>query len=127
MTREQWIILGDVGISSKTMWSAIMGVIDGGAKGWTFNTPQDPDDFSRCFKMVNECSFCSNDLQKVKDVFKWYAPFIDNWEELALLYSRKKYKPLYDRMQKLEEESMILDGWVKADSCTWTKTQGQKP
>ncbi|MCB0374546.1 MAG: hypothetical protein KDD04_01355 [Sinomicrobium sp.] len=47
MTLNEWIINGETGISSKTMWAAITGTVTAGRKGYGFDVPHDPDDFRR--------------------------------------------------------------------------------
>ena len=79
MTLLEWITTGEVGISSKTMWAAIMGTFPlGHGKGWDFDVPHDGDDFRRCLELVNKCQLGKKDLQKVKNSVPWFAPFIDN-------------------------------------------------
>jgi len=42
-----WIANGHVGMSSKTMWNCLMG-----NKNFPIDHPYDPDDFSRCYKLL---------------------------------------------------------------------------
>lgn len=126
MTLDEWIVNGQVGVSSKTMWSAIKGVAKGNERqGGNFDIPYDPDDFSRCYKLYVECNLTKSDLQKIADTFKWWKPFIDNWDRLVELWleeSPKRSCPkLYDFMQKLVDEARILDGWVRTSPHSWER------
>jgi len=42
-----WIANGQQGMSSKTMWNCFMG-----NKNYPINIPHDPDDFSRCWRLL---------------------------------------------------------------------------
>lgn len=117
MTLLEWIVTGEVGTSSKTMWSAITGAVSGGDKGFYFDVPYDEDDFSRCYKLYKSCNLTKEDLQKVSTVFSWWKPFIDNWDMLCELY--EKDKPMYEYVQGLEKESNILAGWLEISPGHW--------
>ena len=56
----EWIGCHRVGISSRTMWCAIMGV-----KCHEADTPRDADDFSRCYDLYKFSELTPADLQKV--------------------------------------------------------------
>ena len=128
-TQQEWIAFGRVGTSSKTMWSAINGVclkgseyIKGGMSN--YDVPYDPSDFSRCLEYVESVGVTKQQLQIVKDVFKWWAPFIDNWDKIVELFKSEEHldrmPKTYDYIRELEEQSKILAGWVKTDKDTWT-------
>ena len=43
MTPEEWIVNGEVGVSSKTIWAVMMGVVtDKQECNWRHDTPKDP-------------------------------------------------------------------------------------
>ena len=42
-----WIANGETGMSSKTMWNCLIG-----NSNFPINHPYDPDDFSRCYKLL---------------------------------------------------------------------------
>lgn len=125
MSLQEWIVRGEVGISSKTIWAALTGAVKGGIKGLDFDVPKDPDDFRRCRKLVQQCQLSTTDLQQVKVVFPWYAPFIDNWDKLNELYGNPPVggtcDKLYDYMQTLNEESMVLAGWERTGINSWKR------
>jgi len=126
MTLDEWIVKGEVGVSSKTMWSAIKGVVKGNERmGWDFDTPSDPDDFRRCYLFFQQCKLTKEDLQTVANVFKWYKPLIDAWDELVNLYEEESPKrscpKLYARMKQLNDEARKLDGWVQKSPNWWTR------
>lgn len=125
MTLNEWIVKGEVGISSKTMWAAITGAVTTGDKGWKFDVPHDPDDFRRCLKFVTDCGIDDEQMLLVKNVFPWFAPFIDNWGKMLKLWIEESPKgrcpKLYDYMQDLENQSMILTGFVRDGKRSWEK------
>lgn len=104
-----WIGLGNFGRSSLTMWCALMGSTTKiGA-----DKPYDNPDFDYCIRMVRMGNVTKEDLQKVKERYKWYAPYIDNWDELVALYDAKsdKQRELFNRLQELEKESDEIRYW----------------
>lgn len=126
MTQTEWIVNGEVGISSKTMWAAINGAIhEKPHMGFKLDVPHDPDDFRRCKLFVDECAIAKVDFLVIKTVVPWFAPFIDNWDRLVELYNEElgsgKAPKLYKFIQDLEEQSRILDGWKKMGPGHWTR------
>lgn len=121
MTLSEWIILGETGVSSKTMWAAITGTIKGGDKGCgNLNVPYDRDDFSRCYEFWKGCNISKEQLDTVSKVLHWWKPFIDNWDKLVAMYENGDM--MYDFISSLEEESKRLAGWVQIDESCWTKS-----
>ena len=80
---DDWIIKGDVGVSSKTMWAAIKGCDIGPIYG---DIPRDPDDFGRCYEFVKGCGISNDDLKIIYQRLPYWKPYIDNWEELCDMY-----------------------------------------
>ena len=111
MTLLEWMIYGETGISSKTMWAALLGIEEKGefrGKG-NFDIPYDPDDFSRCYKLWKQCDITPEQLNKVKKAFVWWSPFIDNWDKLVCMYENKD-RGIYKYMKTLVDEARILAG-----------------
>lgn len=80
----RWIVSGDTGISSVTMWAALMGVPYTSYDGTRAdNYPHDADDFGRCYRLVKSCGITKEELRKVADVYPYWKPIIDNWEHLC--------------------------------------------
>jgi hypothetical protein len=110
MTLDEWIINGSVGISSKTMWAALKGLDIKPTHG---DKPYDPDDFSRCYKLVKQCGLSNANLNIISQTLPYWQPYIDNWDKLCEMYEAntandwKTYKEIgmYDYMKKLRTES----------------------
>lgn len=125
MTLEEWIIFGETGTSSKTMWAVLMdavtldSAVENKRKGSNLDVPYDKSDFNRCYKLWKECNVTKAQLHKIKTVLKWWSPFIDNWDELVRMLEADM--KMYDYIQKLEEESKILDGWVRTSPTSWRR------
>lgn len=109
----EWIATCDTGISSKTMWSALMGV----RRKVDLNIPGDNSDFRRCYDMVEYGQVTLDELQIVKNQYPWFAPFVDNWKELSLLFEEKLDKRLYMRIRQLREESDVIRFEKKGGLC----------
>ena len=97
----KWVATCDTGISSMTMWSVLMGV----KRKKDLNIPKDNSDFRRCYDMVEYGHVTLEELQAVKEQYPWFAPVVDNWKELSLLFEEELDKRLYMRIRQLCEES----------------------
>lgn len=151
LTPMEWIIKGEVGISSKTIWSVMMGIekVKQACDGWNYDVPHDPDDFSRCWKLLVAFPEWKPRLNEVAKVFPKWTGFIREWDKLCdmvrqwyidseiFVQKRAAYWKLaederigikepvyeghgmYEFMQSLEKEGMILDGWVQDSPGGW--------
>lgn len=111
MKPEQWIVNGEVGISSKTIWAVMMGaVIKNGNSWWNYDVPHDPDDFSRCWKLLVLFPEWRKRLGEVAKVFPKWTPFVREWDKLtamheALVAQDEHYShKMFDFMQELINE-----------------------
>lgn len=80
-----WIANGHVGMSSKTMWLHFMG-----QKIERVNHPYDPDDFSRCYKLleaVPEWKLRILELAKLSTPWKNLS---ENWEKLTQMFEENR-------------------------------------
>ena len=110
----EWIGCHRVGISSRTMWCAIMGV-----KCYKADVPYDADDFSRCYDLYKFSELTTADLQKVANIYPYWRPIIDQWDELCEMYVAKNYEGVNDRLNSMFDEIMELKGYTKS----YTKTR----
>ena len=108
----EWIVTHNTGISSRTMWTALMGVQPKSASPLvSFDIPYDSADFSRCYDLVSFCGINpAYDFPKITAVFPWYAPILDRWETLSLLYERKQWGKFTEIMYEAISESRNLRG-----------------
>ena len=112
----EWIGSHRVGISSKTMWCAIMGV-----KCYEADTPRDADDFSRCYDLYKFCELTPADMQKVANIYPYWQPIIDKWDELCEIYLAKDYVEVYERLNAMFDEIMELKGYTKISKGHYEK------
>lgn len=109
----EWIGTHNVGVSSRTMWCALMGVAiyeDGCYDG--FDVPYDRDDFSRCYDLVTYGEVTKEELQAVIEAFPFYKPIIDRWDELVEAYLSPGGKGVYKILYGVRDEVMNLMGYV---------------
>jgi predicted metal-binding protein len=100
----QWIGTGSVGLSSKTMWNCLMGNTD-----YSIWCPCDPDDFSRCYELLQAVPEWKAELYKLKPLSKAWSNLVDNWDTLTKMYEQnlkenwKNYKKIkmFEFMQTL--------------------------
>lgn len=76
-----WIVGGDTGISSKTIWSVMMG-----ATPRDHNYPLDAADFGRCFRLLEMHPEWRPRLGKVAKRYGYWLPMVKAWPELEHLY-----------------------------------------
>ena len=95
-----WLANGHVGMSSRTMFNCLIG-----NKDFAINHPYDPDDFSRCWKLLEAVPEWKNELHKLKPLSKQWSNLVDNWDKLTEFYENmrqvKKANGMYEFMQTL--------------------------
>lgn len=99
-----WMATGEHGSSSKAMWSCLMHI-----KSPDNSHPYDPDDFKRCWKLLNTVPEWKQQLHKLKPLSKAWSNLVDNWDKLTAMYEQnikedwKNYKKvgMYEFMQTL--------------------------
>lgn len=96
----RWIGTHPVGMSSRTMWCALMGVSIKNHESADFNVPHDASDFSRCYDLVTFCEITKDELQKVVEAFPYYKPIIEEWDNLVSAYTKGDYKRLHEILNK---------------------------
>jgi len=96
MKPEQWIVNGEVGTSSKTIWAVMMNaVIKNGNSWWNYDVPHDPDDFSRCWKLLMLIPEWRKRLPEVAEIFPKWKPFVREWDKLTKMYEQNLIDNLY--------------------------------
>lgn len=120
----EWIVGDDTGVSSKTIWSVMMG-----AKNSEYtDIPHDPSDFGRCYRLLELVPMWKGRLQEVADKYPKWQPMVDVWDELSDLYEQelsnnKDCAPkLYQRMKVIADECKIADGWIQISKGMWVKS-----
>ncbi len=78
---QEWLLKGDRGISSETIFGAITGLVINSSK----YPPADPSDFYRCYKLINAVPEWKSELHKVAELSKTWKNVIDNWDKLSEL------------------------------------------
>ncbi len=103
----QWIAGHDTGVSSKTIWSHMMGARVERAPWGT--CPLDPSDFGRCHRLLLLVPEWRPRLPEMAKYSKWWAGLVAAWDELDALYLEELPSgvcpKLYDRMKAIEKES----------------------
>ena len=78
---EWWHSYGEKGLSSITIWNCLSGY-----KGFEINHPYDPDDFRRCYKLLELIPEWKSELHKLKELSYAWNNLIDNWDKLTEMY-----------------------------------------
>jgi len=76
-----WIANGHVGASSKTMWNCLIG-----NNNFPIDHPYDPDDFSRCYKLLQAVPEWKTEICKLKSLSKVWNSLIENWDKLTEMF-----------------------------------------
>lgn len=122
----EWIGTQNVGVSSKTMWVALMcpQCVDGN-NCWKYDVPHDADDFSRCYHLSKFARLSLDDLRKVEKVFPYWKPIIDEWGNLVSAYVGLCYDRVFNILQEKYDEVMKLKGFIKTSESTWERVQNK--
>jgi hypothetical protein len=95
-----WLNNGHVGLSSKTMWNCLMG-----NKRFPIDIPWDPDDFGRCYKLLETVPEWKIRLHEVAKLSPVWSRLVTNWDKLNEYYEdqvkNKKPNGMYEFMEKL--------------------------
>ncbi len=103
---DWWLIYGERGISSLTMFKHLDGRDFTRGNEWP---PSDPDDFKRCYKLLEAVPQWKDQLHKMKPVSPGWEKLVDNWDKLTEMYEQnvrenwKNYKKIgmYEFMKSL--------------------------
>lgn len=115
----EWIGSHNCGISSKTMWCALMDV-----KCDRADVPYDADDFSRCYDLYKFAELTQEDLQKIADTYPYWQPIINEWDDLCLMYENKCWRTMSEAFNSMHDEIMRLKGFRKVREGYWVKGGG---
>ena len=118
MKPMDWIISGDTGASSKTIFAVMVG-----SKTVRPDVPHDPSDFGRCYRLLALFPEWRSRLHEVAEKYPMWGPLIGAWDELSALYeyeaAMKTGRELFDRMQVLIDEGRVAAGWTKTGPGCW--------
>ena len=78
-----WISNGRVGMSSKTMWNFFLG-----NKNYPIDYPHDPDDFSRCYKLLQAVPEWKPRISELQSLSPQWKNLSDNWDKLTEMYEQ---------------------------------------
>ena len=105
----EWVMYGEVGASSKTIWCVMMGAPKESTLGRYLrhgSTPLDSSDFRRCYLLLTFIPEWRNELYRVADIFPHWKRLVDNWRELEELYEEEceqgRAPKLYQRLTELQ-------------------------
>ena len=104
----EWIGTHRVGVSSRTMWCALMG-IKGPCDPYAgdFDVPRDADDLSRCVDLVRFAEVTEDELRRIPDAFPCYKPVIDIWGDLVSAYVNRDYHHVYEMLSDARKEARV--------------------
>lgn len=116
----EWISTHRVGVSSKTMWVALMCNLQSvDRNSLNYNVPHDADDFSRCYDLCKFAELTLNDLRKIESVFPYWKPIIDEWHNLEAAFLNGT--DVWEILNRKYDEVMELKGYTKTSDYTWER------
>lgn len=89
-----WFANGEVGSSSKAIVFAHSGITNA-----RWDHPLDPDDFSRCRKLLLRCPFIN--INVMRDKTPTWTDLCDNWDVLTRLFDTQKHAELYSEIKMI--------------------------
>jgi hypothetical protein len=75
-----WIVSGDVGVSSKTIWGTMLGFE---MRDEDISHPHDPSDLGRCLRLLEHFPEWKPRLRELCDLSVEWAALILRWDEIA--------------------------------------------
>jgi hypothetical protein len=105
MSPREWMQSRDTGTSSLTIFSVITGIP---SPHGHYDVPHDPDDFSRCYRLLKLFPDWVNLLPSVAIKMPNWKPFVENWPKLTEMYEKALpstghvyWQEMYDFMREL--------------------------
>jgi len=101
-----WFSKGEVGLSSKVMCTFFL---TGGIAGIFPHYPHDPDDFGRCYKLLEAIPEWKEELPDLATLSEPWSKLVENWDTLTEMYEQNVAEDwknvdevgMYELMQKL--------------------------
>lgn len=130
----QWIGTHRVGVSSRTMWNALMGIDQSARPDDYFassglqhipDIPYDSDDFSRCLDLVTFAEVTREELELIPERLPFFRPIIDIWDEVVEAMRNKDHKEAYYLLYSKRNEVMELQGRVAESTMFYPEGQQQ--
>ena len=127
----QWIVGPHVGTSSKTIWSVMQGV----KPDWP-SVPSDPDDFSRCHRLLTLIPEWRGKLGLVAQQYPEWTALVREWDRLTEMFGRvigptgtgwdkSASGEMYAAMKVLIDEGRVSAGWKQTSPGSWRKGTAQ--
>lgn len=123
----RWLAAGARGVSSNTMVQHLTGI----QTLRDFNHgdhPHDPDDLSRCRKLLEEVPELQEEFPRMATFSGPWAMMVKHWKELCDLMDEEAPRwregygsapKTYARMQELIDAGRVADGWTQASHGLW--------
>ena len=86
-TPEEWATSRDVGVSSATVYAVMTG---NPALYDRFDTPKDPSDFGRCYRLLKRFPQWRARLPEVAAAHPAWVPLVESWGELVALFEAEE-------------------------------------
>lgn len=106
ITPQDWLRGRDTGTSSLTIYAVMMNTPSPHNR---YDVPHDPDDFSRCYRLLNLFPKWKARLGDVAARFPIWNPFVREWDKLTTMYETAMKTPnepaheMYVFMQSLRK------------------------
>lgn len=114
----QWIVGGDTGISSETLWATMMGV----KRDWP-SYPHDPSDIGRCFRLLKLIPSWKKRLGEMRRLGPCWRVLVKHWDELEKMMDEevgidwskgrsapKTYERMCELLRPVESRSALVEG-----------------
>jgi hypothetical protein len=100
-----WLDSGDVGMSSQSIWFAMMGHTQ-----QYVEHPSDSDDFGRCYRLLQRFPEWRWHLDRMATKSETWKEMHRRWPEMERLYEAKSYTMLYRVLQECRGLTPLPDG-----------------
>lgn len=132
MTPMDWILGGDTGVSSKTIFAVMVGRRMDGAL--LPNVPFDADDFGRCYRLLKAFPEWRERLPEVAERHPEWSALVGAWAELEAMYEgfcaqdggyrwsqfdNLAIEAMGRRIRSLVDEGRLAAGWERVGDCGW--------
>lgn len=120
----EWIVNGEVGISSKTMFAALFGVPYDRA-----DFPHDSDDFRRCYLFARTAKLTPKDFETICKIYPWWRNIYDIWYDMEAALVDHNGIEIYDLLNEPTRYSRLMyqaKGLVEVGDGLWYNEEHAK-
>jgi hypothetical protein len=122
MTPQEWLLSGDTGVSSLTIFHVMTGTITTPTRSSLrgIDAPRDSDDFGRCYRLLKAFPEWRERLPEIAAMVPKWTPLVERWDELESMFETDR-SACNSLIFQLYPACMLADGYVQTGNHSWRR------